>query len=400
MNLTSNKENKQKYFGKKIFLIYLALVGTFAPISTDIYLPSLGKMVTYFNQPVSTVNLTLSMFFVFYSIGILLWGPLSDKFGRKKILLTGLVSYTLASLVCIFSENIWQLIGGRIFQALGGAASVAVVSAIIKDVYLAKERETALATVQSIAVLAPMVAPLLGAAILNFFPEWQVVFIVLAAAGLIATISTLFFTETHGGNSEFTIASALWDIKVALSKFKLAALLLIFSLPLIPFLSYIVSASYIYMMFFNLSATQFSLFFAANAAITIVSPIIYIKVLRKYFQIRNLVAACFLTMILSGVAMYFWGSNNEWLFLSTIIPNTLAGSVLRPPGANIMLGKHENAGTTSSLMGFSAMFLGGVGTLLVSLGWTNIISFLGILFAIVGCVALIMWLCLYERVID
>ena len=340
------------------------------------------------------------MFFVFYSIGILLWGPLSDKFGRKKILLTGLVSYTLASLVCIFSENIWQLIGGRIFQALGGAASVAVVSAIIKDVYLAKERETALATVQSIAVLAPMVAPLLGAAILNFFPEWQVVFIVLAAAGLIATISTLFFTETHGGNSEFTIASALWDIKVALSKFKLAALLLIFSLPLIPFLSYIVSASYIYMMFFNLSATQFSLFFAANAAITIVSPIIYIKVLRKYFQIRNLVAACFLTMILSGVAMYFWGSNNEWLFLATIIPNTLAGSVLRPPGANIMLGKHENAGTTSSLMGFSAMFLGGVGTLLVSLGWTNIISFLGILFAIVGCVALIMWLCLYERVID
>ena len=396
----ANMNSKQKYFGKKLLLIYLALVGTFAPISTDIYLPSLGKMGLYFSEPLSTVNLTLSMFFVFYSIGILLWGPLSDKYGRKKILLTGVVTYTVASISCVFSTTIWELIAGRIMQAIGGAASVAVVSAIIKDVYVAKERETALATVQSIAVLAPMVAPLLGAAILNFFPEWQVVFMVLASAGIIATVSTLFFSETHGGNSEFTILSALLDIKVAISKFKLATLLLIFSLPLIPFLSYIVSASYIYMSFFNLTAMQFSLFFAANAGITIVAPVIYIKVLRKYFQLKNMVAACFGTMIIAGICMYLWGSNNEWLFFLTIVPCTLAGSVLRPPGANIILSKHENAGTTSSLMGFSAMFLGGIGTLLVSLSWTNIIDFLGILFVIIGILALTLWLVFYDRIVE
>lgn len=380
--------------------MFLALISAFAPISTDIYLPSMPSMAAYFHASGGSINMTLSMFFVFYSLGMLFWGPLSDKYGRKPVLMAGLAMYTLSSLMCIFASSVEQLIVGRIFQGLGGSASVVIASAIIKDSYTAKDRESALAAVQSIAVLAPMVAPMLGAAIVKFFADWQVVFIVLTIAGATSLLGTLLFTESHSGNNDFTIKTTFWDLKTAVCKFNLTALLVTFSLPLIPFLSYIVAASTIYMQIFKLDATQFSIFFAANAACTIISPILYIKVLRNYFQLKNLVVGCFSIMIISGICMYFFGGNSPLSFLLCLIPGTLAGSVLRPPAASLMLSQHDNAGTTSSLMGFFAMFLGGMGTLLVSLGWSNIISFLGILFALIGAMALVSWLYVYEKILD
>lgn len=400
MQNEANIKVEQKFFKGKLLFIFLAMISAFAPISTDVYLPSMPSMANYFHTSAAAVNLTLSMFFVFYSLGMLFWGPLSDKYGRKPVLLSGLGLYTIASLFCIFATSIEQLIAGRIFQALGGSASVVIVSAIIKDSYANKERESALATVQSIAVLAPMVAPMLGAVIVKMFAAWQVVFILLTAAGLFSVLGTLLFNETHSGNKDFTIKSTFWDLKLAVCKFNLVSLLVIFSLPLIPFLSYIVTASVIYMQFFQLDATQFSLFFAANAACTIISPVLYIKVLRKYFQVKNLVVACFSIMIIAGICMYIWGSNSPYVFLLCLIPSTLAGSVLRPPAANLILSQYENAGTTSSLMGFFAMFLGGMGTLLVSLGGGNIIGFLGILFALIGGIALLSWLYVYEKILD
>ena len=98
--------------------------------------------------------------------------------------------------------------------------------------------------------------------------------------------------------------------------------------------------------------------------------------------------------------MYRWGSIDQTTFLLSLLPASLAGSILRPPGANLMLSRHKNAGTTSALMGFSAMLLGGIGTLLASLGWTNLIEFLGGLFAIVGLAALTAWLFVYERILE
>ena len=196
---------QQKFLKGKLLFFFLALISAFAPLSTDIYLPSVPSMTKYFQASDASINMTLSMFFVCYSLGMLFWGPLSDKYGRKPVLMSGLAMYTLASLMCIFAVSVEQLIAGRMLQGLGGSASVVITSAIIKDSYTAKERESALAAVQSIAVLAPMVAPLLGAAIVKFFADWQVVFIVLTTAGIVSLLCTALFTESHIGNKDFTI---------------------------------------------------------------------------------------------------------------------------------------------------------------------------------------------------
>ena len=390
----------QQYFRGKRLFFFLAMISVFAPISTDIYLPSMPNMLKYFAVPQELINLTLSGFFIFYSIGMLLWGPLSDKFGRKPILFIGLGIYTLASLCCTLAGSIWQLIMLRCLQGLGGSASVVVAGAIIKDSYEHKERETAIAVVQSIAVLAPMVAPMLGALLVTLSDRWQLVFFVLTMAGGLITWATYFFSETHRCEPGYTLRSSLLDLKVALQNYSLTALLIIFSLPLVPFLSYIVLSSYIYMQIFGLDAPTFSVFFALNASCSIIAPILYIKVLRGLIQTKNLVALCFSIIIVSGLCMYRWGSIDQTTFLLSLLPASLAGSILRPPGANLMLSRHKNAGTTSALMGFSAMLLGGIGTLLASLGWTNLIEFLGGLFAIVGLAALTAWLFVYERILE
>ena len=120
LNVKSKKENevKQKYLGEKGLLAFIGFLSAFIPLSTDLYLPSLPTMAEYFGVENTLINLTLVLFFIFFALGMLVWGPLSDKYGRKRILVVGMSIYTIASLLCALSGNVYQLIIFRIFQAI------------------------------------------------------------------------------------------------------------------------------------------------------------------------------------------------------------------------------------------------------------------------------------------
>ena len=152
-------QTKQKYLGATGLVLLIALLSGFVPLSTDLYLPALPGMSAYFGASADRINLTLTAFFVFYALGALGWGPLSDHYGRKPILMAGLGLYVLASAACAFTWNVEGLIVCRIFQALGGSAAGAVATAIVKDVYSGKKRESVLAIVQSMVLISPAVAP-------------------------------------------------------------------------------------------------------------------------------------------------------------------------------------------------------------------------------------------------
>ena len=107
---------------------------------------------------VALVNLSLVVFFIFVSISSVFWGPLSDKYGRKRILLIGVPLYVVSSIFCVLSQNVFQLITARIFQAIGAGASMAVNLAIVKDVFPGKKRERTLAFVTVLTGVIPVVA--------------------------------------------------------------------------------------------------------------------------------------------------------------------------------------------------------------------------------------------------
>ena len=130
-----------------------------------------------------------------FGIATLFWGPLSDKYGRKPVLLAGLGIYISGSILCSLANNVYFLISCRIFQAVGSGAVIAVTNAIVKDSFEDKKRETMLALIQSMAMIAPIVAPLLGAFILNY-TSWKGIFLTLSLLGGLSLFLVVLYEET------------------------------------------------------------------------------------------------------------------------------------------------------------------------------------------------------------
>ena len=119
---TRKNIEKQKFLGMKGMVFFITLTNMFVPLSTDLYLPALPTMSQYFNVSGSLVNLTLVGFFFFFAVGTLLFGPLSDKYGRRIILLVGSGLYSLMSLTCALAPNVYVMIFARVFQGIGAVS--------------------------------------------------------------------------------------------------------------------------------------------------------------------------------------------------------------------------------------------------------------------------------------
>lgn len=382
---------KQKYLGDRGLLIFLVFLSAFAPLSTDLYLPALPTMTTYFNVPEYLTNLTLILFFIFFSAGILIWGPLSDKYGRRPILLVGITGYAIASLLCAVSVSIDQLILFRVLQAIGGSSASAVATAIVKDVYLERKREKTLALVQSMVIIVPAVAPVIGALLLTF-TSWRGVFIIQGILGVIILTGSIVFQETLKHRGSGNILHTLGRLGVVLKNPGFTSLLIIFSLSSISGLAFISSSSYIYQNDFGTTSQIYSYFFAFNALAMMLGPLIYIK-LSNHFKRFSIINLCFGITILSGLAIVLLGQNNPFIFALALFPATLAQSCSRPPSAYLMLDQQaEDAGSASSLMGSFATIMGSFGMIIISFNMDHLIPVIGGLNIILGLLSGGLWL--------
>lgn len=381
---------------RKGALGFLALISAFPPLSTVLYLPALPQMVEALDTTQTSVNMTLSMFFLFYSVGLLFWGPLSEKFGRKPILLSGLTIYVVASLFCAFSQQVEQLIAGRIVQALGGSAATVVATAIVKDIYSGREREKVMATIMSMVIIAPMVAPVLGALLLKY-TSWRTIFLMLAAIGAIALLGGMLFRETLSEKFTGSVIGSWYRLLVVLKNLGFSSLLLIFSLAPIALMAFLASASYIYIDGFGLTEGQFSLFFAFNATCAMVGPTIYMR-MRRHIEPKLIITICFSLIAVCGVAVSVFGHISPWWFALSVGPVTMAVIAVRIPGTHLMLEQQdEDTGSASALINFFAMFMGSMGMQLVTLWPGTLVTNLGYIQIGVGIICSILWLLCRNR---
>ena len=383
---------KQTYLGHKGLVAFMALMNMFIPLSTDMYLPALPSMNSYFGSSSTITNLTLSAFFLFYAVGILFWGPLSDKYGRKPILLVGSIIYAASSIACALSVNIYFLIIARILQGIGAGGITSVSMAIVKDAYSGKKRESVLAICQTIAGLAPMIAPIVGGLILRF-SDWRGSFWALALISLVNLGFSVLFQETLKDEDRYngTLFGSIGRLIVVSKNKSFIVPALIFSISSLPFMGYIAVSSYIYVDYFGLSAQVYSYFFAANALLSIVGPYIYVKFL------SNMDKKLFASMImaistLSGVLVMTLGTLTPMLFWVSFLLMSLAGTVIRPFSTNLLLDQQENdTGSASSVIGTLFTILGSVGMSLASIPWGNIVFGLGIIITVFSLLSLLSW---------
>lgn len=386
----------QKYLGGKLFIVFLAFLGAFIPLSTDAYLPALPSMVESLNTNAAMVNLTLVFFFVFYSIGILFWGPLSDKYGRKPILLSGLGIYTIASFLCIFSNNIYLLILYRIFQAVGCGAATAVSTAVVKDTYSGQKRGRIIAIVQTLSTTSPIISPVIGAFILTVV-SWRGVFVVFTVIGVISLIGAVFLQETNHQRAEHGVFVAIGRLGVVARNKSFMHLLLIFGLSNIAFLAFITGSSYIYIDGFGVSEKVFSYYFAANAIFLLLGPIMYLKFIRV-FNYGQIITSAYIVFALSGLLVITVGHISPMIFCLCLIPAALFGNMMGPARMNLMIEQvHSDIGSASSLIGSIFNGYGAIGMLIISIESIDRITLLGAMYLVLGVACLIMWLVIKKK---
>ncbi len=388
--MISSAQPQQKYLGARGLIGLIALLSAFVPLSTDLYLPALPGMSANFQVPVDQINLTLTVFFVFYALGTLVWGPLSDRYGRKPVLLAGLAVYTLSSALCANAWNVNMLILFRALQAAGGSAAGAVATAVVKDVYSGRKRESVLAIVQSMVLISPAVAPVLGAFLLGV-TSWRGVFWTLTAIGVLALIGSLTLQETIPARNTGPLLESMGRLGKVLQNRGFSLLLMLFSIGSVSSLAFIASSTYIYQNGFHLGSQAYSFYFSLNALGMISGPLIYLRVSRR-FHSEAIIRACFLAIAISGALVCVLGNLQPWIFALCILPAATAGNCLRPPSANLMLEQQKgDTGSVSSAMSCAGLLMGSLGMQLISLNWSNTIIALGVMTFTTATLSLLLW---------
>jgi len=334
---------------KTRMLLLLSLLSAFPPLATDMYLPAIPLLVSRWQEPLSMVNLTLVAFFVSYCIALLFHGPLSDRYGRRPVLLIGIGVFILASILCASSNNVSSMIVYRIIQAAGGASAATLALAISKDVFEKHTRGRILAYIGIIMALAPMLAPVFGGWILTWF-SWRWIFISQAAIAGIAWVGVWRMPETLRSPAAM---SALQTAGIYLGLFQNRRYLgfaLMFSLIVFPHFAFIAGSGDIYITRLGLSEQAFGYFFALNAAAIMSGSMACSRLLRRY-SAQPLITAGLGGVFLGGTLMLTRSIPDPWGLTVPMAVISFCFGLTRPPSNNLVLEQvNQHAGAASSLL--------------------------------------------------
>jgi DHA1 family bicyclomycin/chloramphenicol resistance-like MFS transporter len=332
--------------------------------ATDMYTPALPVLAKQLATSDSLANLTLMVFFIFSMVGMVLFGPISDRVGRKPVLHLGCLLFTLASLGCAFAPNIVILIVARLFQALAAGMIAVVGTALVRDCFDGKMRENVLLWIQAAFVLGPIIAPLIGGQVLIFF-SWRATFVILAILGVFGMLMTLFFQESL--LPEQRMSGTLLHSFIGLARVTRRKPFMLFMLSAtvftaLPFLAYLMTAPYVYENFFGFTPQGYSYFFGATAGLSVLGILFY-KLISRRMSPRRLTTLLITLSAVDGLGIILFGALSPFVFFALILVFYIAVTMVRPYSMNILLGMcSEDVGSASSVMNFCYSILGIMGS--------------------------------------
>ncbi|MDG2176120.1 MAG: multidrug effflux MFS transporter [Gammaproteobacteria bacterium] len=261
---------------EKLPLPLMASISALPALSIDMYLPAIPGMAESLNAQISTIQNSLSIFLLAFGFGMLFFGPLADKYGRRPLALFGLAGFGLASLGLSLSSTAGEFLFFRFFQGVLGSAATVVIPAIIRDCF-GKDTAKGMSTVTMIMLTAPLVAPLIGSVLL-IISDWRAIFLFLTGYSLIAFLLTLWkLPETLSTESKTQQRSFLKNYLHIFTTPRIYPYLATFLMSSLAFFTYLTSAPFVYITWFGMSEIQFALIFTTTAVSLIVANFINVR---------------------------------------------------------------------------------------------------------------------------
>jgi DHA1 family bicyclomycin/chloramphenicol resistance-like MFS transporter len=312
-------------------ILLLGALAACGPIATDMYLPSLPSIADGFSVSAGAAQRTLTSFMAGFSIGMLLYGPLSDTWGRRPVLLGGIALFTLASIGCFVAGSIDMLIFVRFLQALGAGAASVLARAIARDAHEPTDAAKVLSMVAIVTAVGPLLAPLIGGQILRF-AGWRGVFVVLASFGaLCAATAYLRVPETwpKERRKSAAVLASFASYGRILSDPVAWGHMLCGGMAFASMFSYITATPFVYIEYFHVSPQHYGLLFGLNVVGIMIGNFANTRLVGSVGSLRIIAAASFVSCIASLavalVALTGWGG------LWSIVAPVLRGRRSRHP---------------------------------------------------------------------
>jgi DHA1 family bicyclomycin/chloramphenicol resistance-like MFS transporter len=350
-------------------LILLVAMNGVGPVSLYLLVPVLPFLARLFDTSVASVQLNVVLFMIGLAVSQLITGPLSDRFGRRPVLLGGLGLSVAATIACIFAQTLPQLVTARFFQALGGASGMVMCRAIIRDIYPREQIGGMISLVTAVMMIAQMISPLIGG-VLDIYFGWHSIFYFMAAASLLVTVGIAlglpetrrrqvtsddpgFFQDLRALSSSRTFISYVFCVMLA------SAIIFIFA----------GGGPYIVVDQMGRSTAEYGLWFATAGVAYMTGNLVSVRLSPRY-GIDRMIRIGLVLQIAGSIINVLWGvlginQMPTWLFGTHMIVMVGNAFAMANAAAGALSVRPRAAGTAAGIMGFLQF---GCGSLFSELG--------------------------------
>lgn len=361
-------------------LVFLGMLTAFGPFVTDMYLPTFPELADFFHTSSSMVQLGLTASMIGLAVGQLFFGPLSDKYGRRPLLIAGMTLFLLSTLGCVYSRTAMQFVGWRLVQGIAGASGIVISRSIATDKYGGRELAKMLGIIGAINGVAPVAAPM-GGGVLAESIGWQGIFWCLFSIGILLLAGSFHLTESLPASSrkETDWANVFRSFGSVLRNRRYLCYILQFGFSQGVLFANIASAPFIMQSHYGFSPMMFSVCFGANALAIVFSAALSVKFRHPEFVLyrgsQGMLAVSLLLLVAMGASCSFW--IYEVLLLCLLV---MLGLTFTSSNTLAMNAERQHAGTASAVLGALGFAFGGIVSPLVGIG--DMMLSTGIVFAI------------------
>jgi DHA1 family bicyclomycin/chloramphenicol resistance-like MFS transporter len=350
-----------------LLLALLALLSAFTPLSIDLYLPALPVIAIDLHGTEGDIQLTLSAFMIAFGVGQIFYGPAGDRFGRRPVILSGLIVYVLTSIGCAFAAEAGQLVVLRLLQGLAACGSVVLARTMVRDLAERDQAARAMSLMMACTSIAPMLAPLLGGQVL-WFLGWRAIFWVLAGIGALAFFAAwLRLPETLRPEyrQPLVLASILKRFGELLRHRAFMGYAFTSTFMFSALLSFLSGSPFVFIQKYGVAPRAYGLIFGGMVVFMTLGSLLNAKFapvfgagkILRYAVIVPAVAG--MSALVLGLIEARYGTIGMWPFLLCFGPQIATISLIGPNSMAMALQRYPHmAGTASSLMGVMQFGIG------------------------------------------